>query len=783
MNKEGDRAADNEHNHDVDESLFSSDDDDLILGLANQPSKFTQAAQTHNYERTADSINIPASINQNTNNNSNDKNNDNNNSNKGYIKSLYDKLTVAQGEASMLRDKIELFNKNRDKERLLQLEKENQIKQDTLNEVNKLKEIIQRLEDEKKFLLIENKTWSKFNKIKNNNNNNNNNTNYSTVNNNDNSSSFLGGDLKTIKSSPSIKKRKVGADFLNKHNFVQLNNSMRNISSDESNQLYDTLLSHRLNQCDMTTLQILNNIKLGHINSFNYRTFTIDQNQSIGESITTFLLINKKNMKLDNFINIILENLANLIKEISLNENETSLSIPFLICLMFQTIQFRPSAVHYTSLRELFIFLCDLIKKNQHVLRKPLHDSPLHINVEPRIFQYEMIDDLIICFSFDTLEMILKILQNHNNIDNFIDFLNIDILQNLEQLYKLCFSISYNPIINIIFNMVGILNTLTNILISVINIKEHSDTKNFPQASWWSNCLPRLYTLLNTNIRNFNPIEETDSNCFSKKRYFDVAGLIRNIGHNSWSKFISKLICRGKLQFLPRVIYKDDILDPDHYESIIVGQLDFKPERWLHLLKNDILQILENLLYLYPNNEIIANGDMLFELTKFLSREQEELLVTYIGQDNPNVMLKIQNVEHTIRLIYQLMIYFGDNISDQNIKSIESELVTSLWRIIVSQVDDHIRSHDDMKDHRHLVDKLNELTLKDDKLYYEDALETIPEYIMDELSNDLESRSYKIMQIKYDKVYQEMAKIIFETKLNGLLTMDEIDSLYSAMGL
>ena len=39
------------------------------------------------------------------------------------------------------------------------------------------------------------------------------------------------------------------------------------------------------------------------------------------------------------------------------------------------------------------------------------------------------------------------------------------------------------------------------------------------------------------------------------------------------------------------------------------------------------------------------------------------------------------------------------------------------------------------------------------------------------------------MQIKYDKVYQEMARIILETKLNGLLTMDEIDSLYSAMGI
>lgn len=755
MNEEESNIRNDEHEPYDDDSLFSSDDDDLILGLANEPPKFTQNIQTNKTNAAASST-APASHDKNTTNNDNGT----------YIKTLYDKLTIAQGEASMLRDKIDLFNKNREKERLIQLQKENQIKQDSLIEINKLKQIIQKLEDEKNFLQIESKNWSKFNK--------------KPIHTDTFPSSSFGVDLKPVKSSPSLKKRKVGADLLNKPSFVQLNNTARNVPSDETNQLFDTLLNHRLDQCDMTTLQILNNIKLGHIKSFDYNTFTISQNQSIGESIMNFLSTNKTNLKLDNFINIILENFANLIKEISFNENETNLSIPFLVSLMFQTIQFRPSAVHYSSLRELFLFLCDLIKKNQHVLKKPLHEPAFHLNVEPRIFQYEMIDDLIICFSFDTLEMILKILQNHNNIENFIDFLNADVLQNLEQLYKLCFSISYNPIINTIFNMVGILNILTNILISIINIK---DNNNIPQANWWNNCLPRLYTLLNTNIRNYNPIEDTDLKCFSKKRYFDIAGLIRNIGRNSWAKFISKLIIRGKLQYIPRVIYKDDILNSNHYESIVVDQLDFKSEKWLHLLKNDILRILENLLYIYPNSEIIANSDMLFELARLLSREQEELLEIYIGQDNPNMMLKIQNVEHIIRLIYQLLIYFGDNISDQNIKSIESELVTALWRIIVSQVDDHIRSHDDMKDHRHLVDKLNELTLRDDKLYYEDALESIPGYIMEELSNDLETRSYKIMQIKYDKVYQEMARIILETKLNGLLTMNEIDSLYDAMGI
>ncbi|CAL9733142.1 DNA damage checkpoint protein Lcd1p [Monosporozyma unispora] len=760
-----------------DDDLFSSDDDDLILELANKPLRFTQAPQKSNIPNLNNVSNTKAQV-------STIEPIQGSQAllNKPVPDELQNKLNKAQGEASMLRDKIELLNKSRDKERAAQVEHENQIKNENIQELDKLKQIIQKLEDEKKFLVMESKTLkttkkhadphkatSSFIEL--------NKTNDSTL--SANSSTVV--ELKTVKSSPMLKKRKVSSDILPKPSIVQLNTNR--IMSDETNQLFDKIMTQRLNQCDMTTLEILNTLKLGYIKVFDYKEFIIKEDHSIGESITTLLLNFKNSLSLDKFIDVILENIATLIKEISFHEKETNLAIPFLVAIMFQTITFRPSAVPYSALRDLFLFLCDLVKKNQHVLKKTLLESPLELHVEPQVFQYEMIDDMIICYSFDTLEMILRILQTHVNKDEYFEFLNINILQNIEHLYKLCFSISYKPILNVIFNMVEILNTVTNITMIMANNIPKDSENSVPPSKWWENCLPRLYTLLSKTIKNYDQGKESDLTTFTQRRCFNIAGLIRNIGTNSWSKFISQLIYRDKLQFLPRVICKDEILREDNTDPTL-NKLDFNFEKWLINLKDDILITLENLLYIYhENDDTVANSDMLVNLTRLLAREQEEILEIYIGQDNPNIMLKVKLVEHIIKLIYQLMIHYGGYITDQHIKTVESELVTALWRVVVSQVDDHIRSRDDMKDHRHLIDKLNELTLRDDKSYYEDAFESLPEYIVDELLQDLEERSYKIMQIKYDKMYQEMAKTILESKLNGFITMDETDSLYVAMGM
>ena len=128
-----------------DDDLFSSDDDDLILELANKPLRFTQAPQKSNTPNLNNVSNTKAQV-------STIEPIQGSQAllNKPVPDELQTKLNKAQGEASMLRDKIELLNKSRDKERAAQVEHENQIKNENIQELDKLKQIIQKLEDEKK---------------------------------------------------------------------------------------------------------------------------------------------------------------------------------------------------------------------------------------------------------------------------------------------------------------------------------------------------------------------------------------------------------------------------------------------------------------------------------------------------------------------------------------------------------------------------------------------------------------------------------------------------------
>nr|5OMD_A Chain A, DNA damage checkpoint protein LCD1 [Saccharomyces cerevisiae S288C] len=59
------------------------------------------------------------------------------------------------GEASMLRDKINFLNIEREKEKNIQAVKVNELQVKHLQELAKLKQELQKLEDEKKFLQME----------------------------------------------------------------------------------------------------------------------------------------------------------------------------------------------------------------------------------------------------------------------------------------------------------------------------------------------------------------------------------------------------------------------------------------------------------------------------------------------------------------------------------------------------------------------------------------------------------------------------------------------------
>ncbi|CCD25749.1 Lcd1p NDAI_0F04310 [Naumovozyma dairenensis CBS 421] len=799
----------NNLDNDDDNDIFaSSSDDDMILELSTRPPRFTQVQNTINNDYTQSQLpaldTLPSNATQNvTNANGNATvtavTRDNNNLS-------HNDLMKAQGEASMLRDKLKVLQSEKEKELINEQSKNKKLKESHLDELNKLKHELQRLEDEKKFLIMENKSSLKSRStvpaLSNDSDNNRESSVTLSSESMSASNTAINNTATAIKTSPSSKRRKIGQTKLKKQ-YIQLNPNR--VTPDETSVLFENIMLHRLVGCDLNTIEMLSRIKLEYIENFQFKSFIIPKGESIGKSLISLFLRCKKGMKLDNFIDTLLEHIAVLIKEISFHEREFDLAVPFLVVIMFELVNFRPSAVHIFALKDLFYFTCDLIKKYQHVLKKPVRKTPLDMTFGPQIFQYEFIDLLIVLFSFDLLELSLRILQLHP-ISEISDFLDSKLLKSLEQLFSLTLTLSYKPIINVIYNTVEMLNILSTILVTA-----QSDPQNVENAEtedpiippqWWKMSVTRLYNVLSKQVSNHNLYsdisddEEANVNHSSNNnlnnnnnnnmavkndvltisRFTDLFSLIRNMGNNTIAPFISELISEEKLSGIPEVISKEDILisDPE--------KIDFKLERWFLYLKDDILNILENLLMVYPEENTLINGEMLIQLTKLMSKEQEMMIVRHVGQQSTNLGLRCDIVDHILVIIYRLWTDHYNQLSEENIKEIENELVVSLWKVIVSQTAEK-EDYDakEMNEHRQLVDKFNELSLKDQVLYFDDTLEDIPEYIEQDLKKDLDERCQRIMQVRYRNEYQEMAKTILESKF--LVSLENIDSLYDAMGL
>lgn len=641
-----------------------------------------------------------------------------------------DQLSKAQGEASMLRDKIALLDKERDRERQQQEHSKQDLESLHFKEVNQLKLELQNVEDEKKFLAMEVRKSSSSARA----------------------SQSIPAPSKADAQS-TIKKRKV-------ENYVQLN--FNRIPFDETASFYDFLITHKAVGSDITTVEILSSLKFDYIQEFRFKNLVIPKNESLGHTLLKLLLRWKQDMTLDTVIDTLLEHLAALIKEITSHNMETKLAVPFLVTLMYQAIVFRPSAVHNLALRDLLLFTCDLIRAYQHVLKQPLHESPLDIHVEPQIFQYEMIDNLVILYSFDVLEATMRNLR-YQSPEAYDEVLDESTLKSLEQVYKLALTISFKPVTNVIFNTIEILN-----LLSSINL--HS---NVIGAQWWKDCMARLYNILSKEAKNYDMFSQSNSNNLYFSASHDCFSLIRNVGTNQVGKLIPKLIHKDKLQEIPRIISKEDVT-----ESVNDPQVNLELERWSLLLKMDILNIFDNLLLVHPD---IGNGEMLIQLTKFISYEQELMIERYVGQDSTNLDYYCRIIERLLTLMHALWTRHHPFLKPEQVKEVEGELVMALWRIIEPR--DHKEDSLDIRDSGILVNAFQELHLTDQITCFEDALEEMPSYVERELKTELNDGTAKVMQVRYDDIYQDMARSILESKMEALTSVDDIDSLYLAMGV
>lgn len=475
------------------------------------------------------------------------------------VKEIELQILKAQGEASMLRDRLALFEMEKERERKRQMQKDHEQQLQHQTELAQIKADLQKAEDEKKFLAFSGRSNFRASEQ----------SNMNTPN-TSNDSADAG-----------IKKRKLQEP---QRQVVVL--KANRVIVDEVNLFVNATVSHRLAGSELTTLEILNNICLAHVRDFEFKLFKIPHKTPVGKGIFNLLMSHKEaSLKLDQYIELLLEGLAILIKEICQNEKECKTAVPFLIALMHHSITFRPSAVHTMALKDLFHFTVDLVRTHRSVLKAPLQKSELELDVAPNIFQYELIRVLTVLYAFDVLEESLKILQSLS-VEFQRAFMDKEFQDAVDDISRFSLTISYQPVLNVIFNTVEIFNCIGNILLESPQLMDTLSVK------WWDNIANRLYQILNKRTSNTMQ-KQPDPGSLHLLKETNVFGLVRNIGNNYNSRFISRLVKENEPSLKPQVIMKE------FPEDTGITEKPIDVEWWCVNLKIGIIKLFQKLAAIY----------------------------------------------------------------------------------------------------------------------------------------------------------------------------------------
>ncbi|SCU99082.1 LAME_0G01772g1_1 [Lachancea meyersii CBS 8951] len=653
-------------------------------------------------------------------------------------------LLKAQGEASMLRDRIKIIEKEKDQERKLLLQKSKELEQKHQQELESLKAELQRAEDEKKFLAYAGKSHLKSSSS----------ANATVVPQSSSPSSHEG-----VNSSDAASKKRRVVDTTKPMVVIKPNR----ILTDESGLFIQSVISHQLKGSEMSTLEILHHIRLAEVQDFEFRDFKICNGDPVGKGIFELLMSRQRSsFKLDQFIESWLESLAVLIKDISEHSKECKTAVPFLVALMHHSITFRPSAVRPAALKDLFHFMVDLIRTNRGVLKKPLAKSPLHLDVGPNIFQYEFIRILIVLYAFDTLEDSLKTLQSLSS-QCQVAFMDEPFCEAINDLSRYSLTISYQPVLNVVYSTMEIFNCMANMLLDSPQLAQR-----IPHT-WWENVKNRFYQVLTKTVSN-NEVRENDCNSLFLPDETNIYGLIRNLGNNYNGRFISQLVSRNEPLSVPQVILKE------FPESELITHKSVDVEWWSLKLKIGIVQLFGKLATVYRSDPV--EKGMIKVLARLMAQTQETLLTVLLGQESENIHMYYSLFSELLKLIFHIWHDRGCDLG--LISEVECELTVCLWRIVFgtdAENDTHINRME-MIEHKVLVDQFDELRLQSDLELFEDAFDgEHVDFVKEEMQSVSFGRCREIMGVGVDMGIMEMAKKMLEC----ITSMEDADVLYLAM--
>ncbi|CDO92740.1 unnamed protein product [Kluyveromyces dobzhanskii CBS 2104] len=450
-----------------------------------------------------------------------------------------DDLLKAKGEVGILRQKLSMLEKTVKEHDESQKKLQFDLKTSHAEEVEKLKVELERLEDERKFMLLEQRHLF-------------------TPRNSSKSTSSHGND--TAEPSPMEAKRRKMEPA---KQYVPL---AQNLNVDDGSLFFDHLVSYKLLGAEHTVLESLDHI-------CNYETDLIlspdieiiKARSPLGPTLRALIFKWKSIYSLDQLVDKTLEILAIAIKSVS-DLPENRLAIPFLLSLMHCTINFRHSATSISSLKDVFQFVTDFIITDPSFLKQTLHENPLELDVSPDVFQYSMLDQLCMTYSFDVLETCVVIMLTCNPEEQAILLNDDTIAENLVKCCNLALSISYKPVLPIIINT-------TEILLGVVELE--------PKESIWEN---KWLTLFPKLIQNWSrPI------IFDSEK-INFAGLNRCCGNNANHVKLNSILDFSDIRYLPMIIENE-------FEHLSFTALENQEDQTNDVKRQQLLSALLRLIY------------------------------------------------------------------------------------------------------------------------------------------------------------------------------------------
>lgn len=558
-------------------------------------------------------------------------------------------LQSAHGENAILRSKLELLEKEKAKEVHKLKEQYNIELNDKVAKIQSFQELAVRLEDEKKFLkseLSSLSTRSKANKRRK----------IDEVRHDD-------TQVSTQRRKPDIESSDV-AMILDDDSSTSTTTPSTTFEStlkltqpallpNEKQLFIDTIYIHVINGANDTTLNFLTRIKSPI--DFKHERFEISSNHIISTSILNYLLQLNSSIRLDNLISEFIEILTIYIQKLYLNDSP--LAIPFLLSMVHCTLNYRPSALQNDVIEQLLLFNSDLLRNYLHILRSAaVSGQELHSQETRKNFQFVMLDQLIVIFSMDIMELLSKLSFTKNDlIKTFWKALPKDLVKS---------GVSNTTCVNCVFNVIEI---LTSCATSLLDEKEEEldDEESFVKDD---DILLSMTKLLIDGM----PLVEG----------FRIYGLNRILGNNDDLILLEKMIHEdgAKDGHKPLPILTDDLC-----KITLKNRLDHEIHSFN--LKLKILRFFETF---FMHNAITSlKFDLVIEMLKifiWVLLIQQEYIIR--NPRSETVYMRNLMINTLVKLIHFIVLKNGEIPQDQILQKISNDVsynfVIALARISFS---------------------------------------------------------------------------------------------------